>query len=85
MQFRCEVHHEGKTLAFGNDCACGEFLMIWDTTKYREPDCDNVIVDEDRSTGMTRQSMLSLISQHGFVEEELGHAYEMMMNSELLK
>ena len=70
---RYVVHHENKSLAFGNDHACGEFLMIWDTTgKYSEPDPDNVLVDEDvLFTGLTQEKMLLLLKEHGFTKQEL--------------
>jgi hypothetical protein len=72
--YRLEIHHNGKSLAFGNYHACGEYLMIWDTTEYAEPDVDNVIVDEDQFTGFAREKMLSLIQEHGFTVKELEQA-----------
>jgi hypothetical protein len=69
---RFEIHHEKKSLAFGNDHACGEYLMIWDTSQYREPDGDNVLVDEDtRFTGLTKERMEQLVQEHGFKIDEL--------------
>lgn len=72
---RYVVHHDKKSLAFGNDHACGEFLMIWDTTKYSEPDDENVLVDEDvLFTNLTKQKMINLLEKHGFTQEELMEA-----------
>lgn len=72
---RFEIYHEDKALAFGNDHACGEYIQIWDTTKYSMPDCDNVLVDEDTLlTGLTREKMMKLIQEHGFTEREMANA-----------
>lgn len=77
--YRIEVHHEGKSLAFGNDHACGEFLMIWDTKSYPEPDPDNILVDEDRFTGFSRPKMMKLIEEYGFTYAELAEAHRKTM------
>lgn len=73
---RYEVYHEDKALAFGNDHSCGEYLQIWDLSKGSMPDPDNILVDEDRFTGFTRNKMLELIEKHGFSLHELKEAKE---------
>ena len=80
---RFEIYHEKKALAFGNDHACGEYLMIWDLTKgYREPDPDNILVDEDtKLTGFTKDKMLKLIAEHGF---EIGELEKAKMGGEVI-
>lgn len=82
---RFEVRHQDKGLAFGNDHACGEFLMIWKRPtdeKERQsqdafgPDPEEVIVDEDTLfTGFTRERYLALLAEHGFTEGELADVY----------
>ena len=74
MSTRFEVYHKDKALAFGKDHACGEFLMIWDLTKGQEPEPDNILADEDRFTGFTKEKMLALIGKHGFALDELRRA-----------
>ena len=72
---RYEIHHENKSLAFGNDHACGEYIMIWDTSKYSEPDSDNILVSEDvLFTNLTQERMIKLIEKHGFTKEEITEA-----------
>lgn len=73
---RYEVHHEDKALAFGNDHACGEYLMIWDLSKGSMPEPENILVDEDRFTGLTRDKMEKLVKKHGFNLQELKEAKE---------
>lgn len=77
---RYEVEHDDKVLVFGYDEFCGEYLQIWqrpEDLKERSmqdqfgPDPDEVLVDEDRNTGFTRDRMLGLIEEHGFVLSEL--------------
>lgn len=71
---RIEVRHktEKKSLAFGTDRATGAFLQIWDTTKYPDPDDENLLVDEDEvMTGLTKEKFLALVEKHGFTEAEL--------------
>lgn len=76
MKRRYEIYHTTKAIAFGIDYACGEFLQIWDITKYREPDVDNILVDEDvKLTGLTRDRVLKILSEHGFTEEEMDEEY----------
>ena len=82
---RYEVKHEDKGLAFGNDHACGEFLMIWQRpTDPKErnaqdqygPDPEEVIVDLDTKfhPKFDRGMMVRLISKHGFDLSELEEA-----------
>lgn len=76
---RYEIYHEDdkKALAFGSDHACGEYLMIWDTSEYREPDGENVLIDEDTIlTGLTKEKMEVLVEEHGFTMAELENAYK---------
>ena len=69
---RHEIYHNDKGLAFGRDHACGEYLQIWDLSKGRCPDVDNILVDEDTVlTGLTQDKMLSLVEEHGFEQHEL--------------
>ena len=73
---RHEVYKGTKGLAFGNDHACGEYLQIWDASVYREPDGENILVDEDTFlTRLTREKMLQLIKEHGFTEDDLAEVY----------
>lgn len=82
---RFQVMHQDKGLAFGDDHACGEFLMIWirptdpserDAQDIFGPDPEEVIVDEDTVlTGLTREKYLALLAEHGFSEEELASVY----------
>lgn len=72
---RIEIYHKDKGLAFGRDHALGEFLQIWDLSKGQMPDADNILVDEDALTGLTRVRMEQLILQHGFTLEELEKAF----------
>jgi len=71
MSTRYEIYHKDKGLAFGNDHACGEFLQIWDLSKGKQPDVDNILVDEDRFTGFNPPKMLKLLKEHGFALDEL--------------
>ena len=77
---RYTVTHDDKALAFGTDHVCGDFLIIWsrpaDNTPRLEqdemgPDPDEILVDEDNSTNLTRQRMLLLLDVHGFTLDEL--------------
>lgn len=73
---RYEIYHKDKALAFGSDHACGEYLQIWDITKDRMPDDENILVDEDtKLTGLTQEKMLALVEDHGFTQNELERAY----------
>lgn len=78
MKGRYEIYHkeDKKALAFGRDHAVGDFLQIWSTSESREPDSDNILVDEDTLSGLTRERMLELLAEHGFDESELAEAYE---------
>ena len=84
---RFEVLHEDKGLAFGNDHACGEFLMIWTRSKEGKkrqqqdifgPDADDILVDKDVlfDPGFNREEMGRLIKEHGFEIEELMEVVE---------
>lgn len=72
---RFEIFKNGKGLAFGNDFYCGDYLQIWDATKTKMPDSENILVDEDKLTGLTRPKMLKLLEEYGFTEKELEQAY----------
>ena len=80
---RYTIEHDDKVLAFGYDHVCGEYLQIWqrpaglDERKLQDqfgPDPDEVLVNEDSSTGYTRNRMLGLIAKHGFTLYELEKA-----------
>jgi len=85
---RYEVIHDDKGLAFGNDHACGEFLMIWKRpakgSKARRlqdqfgADSEDMLVDVDTmfDKEFTRPKMEALISEHGFRLEELERVKE---------
>lgn len=69
---RYEIYKGTRGLAFGTDHACGDYIQIWDTSMYREPDDDNIIIDEDQKlTGLTKERFLSIIKEHGFTEEDI--------------
>lgn len=72
---RFEVFKNKKGLAFGNDHALGEYLQIWNAPNREMPDVDNILVDEDMLTGLNREKMLRLISEHGFNESDLELAF----------
>jgi hypothetical protein len=82
---RYEILHEDKGLAFGNDHACGEFIMIWtrpaDPMKRKEqdnygPEPEDVLVDKDTlfDKDFNKEQMLKLIKEHGFDVSELQEA-----------
>ena len=82
---RYEVIHDDKGLAFGNDHACGEFLMIWlrpaDLAKRSMqeefgPDLNEIIIDKDMlfDKDFNQAKMTKLIKLHGFKLSELRKA-----------
>ncbi len=79
---RFVVIHEDKGLAFGIDHVCGEFLQIWRRPKEQEerrqqdlygPDPEEMLVDKDPrfDKDFTYETMVKLITEHGFKLEEL--------------
>ena len=80
---RYRIRHDDKVLAFGYDHACGEFLQIYKRPKDAEErrmqdefgvNPEEMLVDEDNSTGFTREKMEKLIAEHGFDLSELESA-----------
>ena len=62
---RQEFQHpaEQKSMAVGTDHAFGNFIQIWDNSKYPEPDSDNIILDEDK---LSWPAIQNIITEHGF-------------------
>jgi len=86
---RYTIFHDDKVLAFGNDHVCGEYLQIYtrpaDLQERKSqdsfgPNPEEMLVDEDKHTGFTREKMLKLIAEHGFDLSELESAYNMGIN-----
>lgn len=74
MNNRTEIRHLTKklSLAYGNDHAVGWFVQVWDTNKYPEPDCDNIIVDRDAMfNGITQSDIVKVAEQYGFPTESI--------------
>lgn len=82
--YRIEIKHENKGLAFGYDHALGEFLQIWKRPDDPEelrlidtygPDDEDMLVDEDVTTGFSKEKLIALLNEHGFSYNELEQEY----------
>lgn len=64
---RLEFSHptEQKRMSVGKDHVFGNFVQIWDTSEYNEPDGDNIIVDED---GLPWPKIQEIIAEYGFTQ-----------------
>lgn len=56
---------EQKRMSVGKDHIFGNFVQIWDTSEYNEPDGDNIIIDKD---GLSWHEIQEIIAEHGFVQ-----------------
>lgn len=66
---RTEHYDDARQLgmAYGRDHACGPYIMIWSTKDYREPDCNNVILDKDGAfDAITMSDVVSIAAENGF-------------------
>ncbi len=50
-------------MSVGKDHVFGNFVQIWDTTDYQEPDFDNILVDKDK---LSWHSIQEIITKYGF-------------------
>lgn len=64
---RQEFNHpvEQKQMAVGKDHVMENFIQIWDTSEYNEPDGDNIIIDKD---GLSWPEIQEIITKHGFTQ-----------------
>ncbi len=64
---RQEFQHptEQKRLAVGTDHIFGNFIQIWDTADYIEPDFDNILLDKDQ---LSWPAIQDIITEQGFAQ-----------------
>lgn len=56
---------EQKRMSVGKDHVFGNFIQVWDTSEYNEPDGDNIIIDRDN---LSWSQIQKIITKYGFTQ-----------------